>query len=291
MLIVNYRAYLEVRSCLQSLGYHEGDSTYQPDDLEVLVVDHGSDPRAASSLRTAFPRVQVFPFAANPGFAVGVNRAARAARGRYLLVLNPDCVLHGKISSLVTWIDSHPTVGVVGPLVKDADGSVQASVRRFPNVTTWFAGRSSWLTRAFPGNRWTRRNVVLHDQAEGPIPVDWVSGACMLIRREAFDAVDGFDERFFLYWEDADFCFRARRAGWATVFHPDVTVTHSAGRSSAKAQARSLIAFHRSAYRYFRKNSGSIAQLAAPAVFAVLAGRLMLKLASLGLGRFSPKPQ
>jgi GT2 family glycosyltransferase len=292
VLIVNFRAYLEASSCLESLNYHNNRLGYQRDNLEVIVVDHGSEPAAASLLQQKFPWMHLVATDANPGFAAGVNRAARASCGGYLFLLNPDSVLHGNVvQGLVAWLEDHPRVGAVGPLVQESDGSVQASARRFPGLTTLFAGRTSWLTRRWPGNRWTRRNLAALDAGEGPIDVDWVSGACMMIRREAFESVEGFDERFFMYWEDADFCFRLKRAGWSVVYHPGGRVTHLTGRSSARAHRRSLVAFHRSAYRYFRKNSGRLVQLAAPVAFVVLYARLVTKLASIELQRlFKSKP-
>src|ERR1700737_5178906 len=112
-----------------------------------------------------------------------------------------------------------------------------------------------------------------------------------MIRRDAFESVDCFDEHFFLYWEDADFCFRLKRAGWAVAYNPCVAVTHLTGRSSATAERRSLVAFHRSAYRYFRKNCSWLAQAAAPLVFVGLCARLAMKLASIELRRLSKRKQ
>jgi GT2 family glycosyltransferase len=221
----------------------------------------------------------------NPGFAAGVNRAARAARGKYLLLLNPDCIVDDDVAhTLAAWLDEHPRVGVVGPLVREHDGSVQASARRFPNMTTGFAGRTSWLSRAWPNNRWTRRNLLTREGLSHPVEMDWVSGACMMVRRTAFESVGGMDEQFFLYWEDADLCFRLKRAGWSTVYNPMVGITHLTGSSSSLARKQALIAFHRSAYRYFRKHGSRGARAAAPFVFLALQARLFLKLASLQLG-------
>jgi GT2 family glycosyltransferase len=181
------------------------------------------------------------------------------------------------------WLDEHTNVGVVGPLVRDPDASVQASARRFPSATTGFAGRSSWLSRVWPTNRWTRRNLLAREILRGPVDVDWVSGACMMVRRTAFEGVGGMDEQFFLYWEDADLCFRLKQRGWLTTYNPSVAVTHLTGRSSSRARKESLIAFHRSAFRYFRKHGGLIARAAAPIVFLALQTRLLLKLARLQL--------
>ena len=183
---------------------------------------------------------------------------------------------HGSMNTLA--------VGIVGPLVREPDASVQASARRFPNVTTGFAGRTSWLSRVWPTNRLTRRNLLTREVLRDPVEVDWVSGACMMVRRTAFEAVGGMDEQFFLYWEDADLCFRLKREGWLTVYNPLVSVTHLTGRSSSRARRESLIAFHRSAFRYFRKHSGLAARAATPLVFLALQTRLFLKLARLQLG-------
>jgi GT2 family glycosyltransferase len=275
VLIVSYRAYAELTACLESLQRFISD-----DDVEVIVVDHSSEPGAARALRERFPSVTLIEEPHNPGFAAGVNRAARSARGRYLLLLNPDCVVNEDVVlPLATWLDEHPSVGALGTLVREPDGSVQASARRFPNVTAGFAGRTTWLTRVWPGNPWTRHNLQARASRD-PTEVDWVSGACMTVRREAFDAVGGMDEQFFLYWEDADFCYRLKRAGWSTVYYPAVEVTHFTGRSSAQARTASLVAFHRSAYRYFRKHAGRAARLASPFVCLALYSRLLLKLVS-----------
>jgi GT2 family glycosyltransferase len=279
ILMVNYRAYDELASCLDSLRPFLGD------DLEVIVVDHVSEPAAAARLVQRFPWVQLIPVSANPGFAAGVNRAARAATGRHFLLLNPDCVVDGDIAhALAEWLEGHARVAAAGGLVRESDGTVQASARRFPNFTTGFAGRTSWLSRVWPTNRWTRRNLVAREDLRSPIEVDWVSGACMMVRREAFEAVGGMDERFFLYWEDADLCFRLSRAGWLTVYNPVVGITHFTGRSSALARKQSLIAFHRSAFRFYVKHGGRLGRLISPLVFLVLYARLFVKLGSLQLG-------
>ena len=280
ILIVNYRTYEELASCLDSLR------PFLADDLEVIVVDHASEPVAAARLLQRFPWIQFIDVSSNPGFAAGVNRAARGARGRHFLLLNPECVVDGDVAhALAAWLDVHPQVAACGGLVRQSDGSVQASARRFPDVTTAFAGRTSWLSQVWPTNQWTRRNLVSQQVLYDPIEVDWVSGACMMVRRDAFEAVKGMDEQFFLYWEDADLCFRLKRAGWSTVYNPIVGITHFTGRSSALARRQSLVAFHRGAYRYFAKHGGHFARAVAPLVFVALHARLFLKLASLELGR------
>jgi len=279
ILIVNYRAYDELASCLDSLYRFLGD------DVEVITVDHASDPAAAAEIARRFPWMQLVRVDANPGFASGVNRAARVARGRWLLLLNPDAIVDSDVPhTLASWLEQHDRVAVVGGLVRQADGSTQASARRFPDVTTGFAGRTSWLTEVWPTNPWTSRNLVARDERD-PVEVDWVSGACMMIRRQAFDEVGGMDEGFFLYWEDADLCFRLRQSGWSTFYNPMAGITHLTGRSSAQAKRQSLIAFHRSAFRYFYKHSSALGRLLSPLVFLALFARLAAKLIRLEFGR------
>jgi GT2 family glycosyltransferase len=275
ILIVNYRAYEELSACLDSLERFRGG------DFEVILIDHAGEQTDADRLTARFPWIQWIAVPDNPGFAAGVNHAARLAAGRHLLLLNPDCVVHGDApATLAAFLDATPNVGAVGALVREPDGSIQASARRFPNFTTGFAGRTTWLSQRWPGNPWTRRNLVA-DGANAPLEVDWVSGACVMVRRHAFEAVGGMDERFFLYWEDADLCLRLKRAGWATVYHPGAHVTHLTGRSSARAPRESLTAFHRSAYLYYVKHGGWFARSVSPIVFLMLRARLWIKLAQL----------
>jgi GT2 family glycosyltransferase len=274
ILLVNYRSYSELTACLESLEEHVGT------DLETIVVDHATDAIAAARVRQRFPRVNLIGVAENPGFAAGVNRAARAASGDYMLLLNPDCLVASDIvHPLAGWLEQHPDAGVCGALIREPGGAIQASARRFPGVTTGFAGRTSWLTRVWPRNVWTRRNLgPSTTNVQEPVVVDWVSGACTMVRRTAFDAVGGMDDGFFMYWEDADFCCRVKRAGWRTIYNPRVEVLHLTGRSSAHARRAALIAFHHSAYRYFRKHGGWPATVFAPIAYLALQTRLRLKL-------------
>jgi GT2 family glycosyltransferase len=268
VVIVNYQSYDELRTCLASLQQAIGGP-------RVIVVDHASDTSAADALGADFPDVRLLRVTANEGFAAGVNRGAREAHGPFLLLLNPDCVVEPRAcATLVDWMRAHPDVGAAGPRIHNADGTVQATARRFPDLTTGIAGRSSWLTRVLPRNPLSRRNLPGRDNGTGPVAVDWVSGACMIARRDAFDAIAGMDEGFFLYWEDADFCRRLGEAGWRTVYLPGAAVTHIGGRSSRHSARASLEAFHRSAFRLYWKHASAPARLLAPLVFGALQVRL-----------------
>lgn len=272
VVIVNYQSYDELHACLRSVDSARGSSS-------VVVVDHESDPGSADRLHGAFPAVRIIRQTRNDGFAVGVNTGARSTTpgsSPYLLLVNPDCILEQDVCcQLADWMDTHPDVAVAGPRIRNADGTVQPSARRFPDLTTAIAGRSSWLTRVLPGNPISRHNLPAREaSASAPVEVDWVSGACMLVRREAFEAVGGLDEGFFLYWEDADFCRRLKYAGWKTMYLPSAGVMHVGGRSSRHAADASLEAFHRSALRLYRKHAGPAGRLLTPLVYAGLRLRL-----------------
>jgi GT2 family glycosyltransferase len=269
VVIVNYQSYDELHACLDSLDQACGA-------MSVVVVDHDSRREAADALHHKYPGVQLLRKDCNDGFAVGINNGARAAESPFLLLLNPDCVVdRHACCELADWMEAHPEVGAAGPRIRNADGTVQASARKFPDLTTAIGGRSSWLTRVLPGNPLSRRNLPARDAASAsPVEVDWVSGACMLVRREAFEAVGGMDEGFFLYWEDADFCRRLKHAGWRTMYLPAAVATHVGGRSSRHAADASLEAFHASAFRLYRKHAGPAGRLLTPLVFIGLRARL-----------------
>lgn len=270
IVIVGFRAYDDLERCLASLLRHEPDTP-------IVLVDHQADEARGRALAARFPAVLYEPRPGNPGFAAGVNEAARHADPGPLLLLNPDCELTAPIvAPLVAVLEAHADAAIVGGLVRDSDGSVQASARRFPGPSTGLGGRTSWLSRVAPGNPLTRRNLTTDPRA-GVVRVDWVSGALMLIRRQVFDALGGFDEGFFLYWEDADLCRRARDAGWTTLYAPAAEVTHFTGRASRHAPLASLWAFHRSAFRYHWKHGSFLARLFSPLVAVGLLARFLVR--------------
>lgn len=273
VLIVNFRAYHDLERCLSAL-----QGFLAPDD-EVVVVDHESDEALLQRALAPCGRARAIACRDNPGFAAGVNRAARESRAAHLLLLNPDTIMIDPVvRTLETWLDAHPRTGIVGPRVLNEDGSVQPSARRFPGLSTLFAGRSTWLTRTFPRNWLTRRNMVAWSATQ-PMDVDWVAGACFMTRRDLFDRLGGLDEAFFMYWEDADYCRRAAQAGYTCTFLPHVQVTHSGGACAEFALARAIREFHASAYRCYRKHASPAGRAVAPLVRAGLhlRGEMRLK--------------
>src|SRR6202158_3289456 len=174
VLIVNYRTYDALNRCLVSLA------PYVAADDEVVVIDYESDERQlARAVDGSMPVVKA-PRPDNRGFAAGVNLAAARSRAPFLLLLNPDTIVEGPvIPRLWTWLTSHPDFGVAGARVLNADGTVQRTARRFPDLTTWLGGRTTWLTRRFPQNWLSRRNL-LAQSTNAPVDVDWLSGGCLM---------------------------------------------------------------------------------------------------------------
>ena len=268
ILIVNYRAYEALSRCLVSLAPH-----VTADD-EVIVVDYESDAhqlsRAVGKPLDTIPPVVTVPRTDNRGFAAGINLAAARSRAPFLMLLNPDTIVEGPVvRTLESWLTSHADAGVAGPRILNGDGTTQQSARRFPGVTTLLGGRTTWLTRRFPKNWLSRRNLLAQD-AKAPVDVDWVSGACLMTRRDVFDSVGGFDEAFFLYWEDADYCRRVAEAGFRNVYVPAAPVRHVGGASAQQNRANAIRAFHASAFRLYWKHASIAGRLIAPAARAGL---------------------
>ena len=244
-VLVNYNSDGELRRALESIarearGHWEG-----------VVVDNASldgSERAALD----FPAVRLLKNRENVGFGRGVNQGIAASTSDYVLVMNPDCQLSaGALAPLMALLDADGTCAVAAPQILDPDGSPQGNARGDPDMFTGLFGRTSALRRSLSGLSVARRNVVNATNHDAAITVDWVSGACMLMRRSAVMAIGGFDERYFMYWEDADLCRRLRQHGSIVCYVPAVTAVHRVGQSSRTARAASIRAFHDSAYLYY----------------------------------------
>jgi GT2 family glycosyltransferase len=252
VVIVNYHTDEVLAESLASLAKTAGGV-----EAEVIVVDNGGT-LARGGFRERFPRVRLLENPGNVGFARAANQGIRLARGRHVLCLNPDTVVHdGALAAMAGHLDAHPEVGAVGARLLESDGSLQYSCRRFPGYGTIFFGRYALLTRLFPENAGSRDYLYL-DWDHGTVrEVDWVSGACLMVRREVIDRVGAFDEGYFLFVEDMDWCRRIRDAGWTVVYLPDAVVTHHIGASRGAVPAWMVRARHRGMLRYVRKHFGA----------------------------------
>ncbi len=245
IIVVNYNTRRLLATCLESLAAHVRV------EHEVIVIDNASADGSADMVRAQFPDVRLLAMETNLGFAAAVNAGISATTGQYVCWLNPDArVLNEGMAEVLAYLEEHAEVGIVGPQVVNPDGSMQHSSRMFPTVRAVFFNRNSLMTRFFPENRFSRRYLGMDRDRETIHQTDWVSGACLIHRRD----VGLLDERFFLYMEDIDFCLRATRAGWKVMYHPALRVMHQIGASSRHFPVRRVIAMHRSIWRYYAKH-------------------------------------
>jgi GT2 family glycosyltransferase len=251
VITVSYECRALLREQLASLEGACGRRSY-----EVIVVDNQSTDGVVEMLRREWPSVAVFEMGENAGFARANNRGIAAARGRYVLLLNPDTVaLPGSIAGLVDFLDATPAAAIAAPRLLNSDLTDQGTARSFPTAAAAVFGRRSLLSKLFPDNRWTRRYLSgRSERGSAPFVVDWVSGAAMMVRREAIRSVGALDERFFMHWEDADWCHRMKDAGWSVYCVPAARIVHHEGGSRRGWPPRQLRAFHEGAFRYYAKH-------------------------------------
>jgi N-acetylglucosaminyl-diphospho-decaprenol L-rhamnosyltransferase len=253
VVIVSFNTVALLRDCLASLHV-----CTLP--LRVIVVDNASADASATMVRDAFPEVELLALTENVGFARGTNiglaalgfgaePAPHVAQPAYVLALNPDTVVHpGAIEALVAFLDAHQRVGMVGPRLRNPDGSLQAAAFRFPTVLMTALDLFP-PGEVLPGrlyNSWWHGRYPQERIGTEPFPIDHPLGACMLIRSAALAEVGGLDERYFMYSEEIDWCWRLRAAGWAIWQVPAAEVTHVGGAATSQFRGKMLVALYRS---------------------------------------------
>jgi GT2 family glycosyltransferase len=255
VVILNWNARDYLIACLDSILQQSWQSA-----IQLIVVDNASNlDDAVTVVRRDYPQAQLIANPVNVGFARGNNIGLKEARGRYVLFLNPDTVVHEKaFDILVQWMDEHPEVGACGPKLLNSDGSLQASCRAFPSIGAGFF-RNTPLGRLWPNNPWTRSYLMENFAHDREASVDWLSGSALLVRREAIEQLvkqEGWawDEKYFMYCEDVDLCYRLKQLGWPRMYVPHAVITHRIGASSDWAQGAMIRRFHASMLRFYFKH-------------------------------------
>ncbi|MBW1614114.1 MAG: glycosyltransferase family 2 protein, partial [Deltaproteobacteria bacterium] len=276
IIIVNYNSTDYLLRCLRSIY-----DTLHELNVNIFVQDN-TIKDDVDRVKAEFPQVTLSKNSYNMGFARAINNALKRSSSPYIVLLNPDTyVMDGFFEAILRYMEENPTLAIVGPKILNHDGSIQGSARSFPTPLTGLFGRSSLFTRFFPNNPFTRANILTTtSDGKTPMGVDWVSGACMVVRRKAVDDVGLLDERFFMYWEDADWCRRMWKKGWRVMYFPQASVIHYVGVSSDKALSRSIIEFHKSSYRLFEKYGKPYLWFLKPFAIAGLSLRLCFVFAS-----------
>ena len=247
-VVVNYESGRSLARCITDLR----DAGLS----DVVVVDNGSTDGSLAGAEAVVAGIQVVTPGRNLGYGAAANRGAAASSAALILICNPDLeVPLGAVAALVAALDDDPGCALVGPLIRTPSGERYPSARQFPSMVD--AAGHALLGIFAPNNRFTRnyQQADLAEGGDGPSIVDWVSGACFLVRRSAFESVGGFDESYFMYAEDVDLCWRIGQAGWHVSYVPAAEVTHLQGLSTDHHPYRMIVEHHRSLLRFAARSS------------------------------------
>jgi GT2 family glycosyltransferase len=267
VVILNHNGGEDIVECLRTVVREAPEA--------VVVVDNASTDGSDDRVAAAFPDVRLVRNERNLGFATAANEGVRATSTPYVFLVNQDATLHaGSLAALEGALDAHPRAAAVGALVRNPDGTVQPTKRRFPSFGQAVLHGIVGIFR--PQNPGTRGYVLADTDFTSPRTVDWVAMTATALRRDAFDAVGGFDEAFFFFVEDVDVCKRFWDAGWEVWFVPGAEVTHQWGGSWTKRPLRFLWMHQRNLFRYVTKHYHGAWVLAYPFIFAGLVVRFML---------------
>lgn len=257
VIIVTWNSRRDLERCLPSLaGAAAGIQ------MELLVVDNASDDGSNEVASRLFPGARLILNSTNAGFAAANNQALREAGGRHVCLLNPDTVLRQRaLAELVRYLDGHPDVWACGPAMENGDGTPQRTGVRFPVLWTIFV-ESLFLDRLFTQSRVFGRHRELYADPTQVRAVDYLQGACLMVRRDVIARAGLLDEGFFMYFEETDWCYRMKTAGGAVHYCPIGTVVHFGGGAFAHFDERRIVYYHRSLLRFFRKHYGWVRRAA-----------------------------
>ena len=246
---LNSRAYL--KDCLESIYQFPPAMPY-----EIIIVDNASTDGTLEMLAEAYPEIQVIKNERNEGFTKPANQLLHAATGDYLVLLNPDTLLTEDVfTPQIEWLEAHPEVGIAIPKVLNGDGSFQAQCKRGDATPAAVFGYFLKLGKLFPDNRPLNSYLMSWLDEDNIAEVDAVSGSCMIIRRKTWEEVGDFDETFFAYQEDSDYCYRTRQKGWKVMYLPISSIIHFGGQGGSKARPfNSIWQWHRSYFVLYRKH-------------------------------------
>lgn len=267
VVIVNYNTCKHLQACLDSIEREAAN--------KVVVVDNASSDGSVEMVKSKYPWVTLLANKPNIGYGAAANKAIASCTAPYVLLLNSDTLLQaGTLNALSSYLDRNQRAGVVGPRLVDRHGTLEASCYPFPTPLDTLLENSTW---AILCGRFIRRYVPIfrnlylrtwvHNSAR---VVPWVKGAAMAIRREAFNAVGGFDECFFMFFEDADLCRRMTKAGWQIHFAPVTTVVHAGGASTKQVRSDMAVQLLRSTDLFYKRHSSRFSLLAMTAVVKTL---------------------
>jgi GT2 family glycosyltransferase len=251
IVIICWNDLVVIRECLRSIF-----QSTTAIEFEVIVSDNDSADGSSEFIRHNYPTVRIVHNGANLGFAAGNNAGIRVSRGEYVLILNPDTIVHeGALERWISFADRHPEAGAFGCRVLNPDGSYQGSARPFPTIGRDLIAASylrplAYLSKRFVSDTYTGWKGTTERA------VDWQSGCCVLLRGEVLKRVGGFDEQFFYHFEEVDLCRRVWQAGYPILYTPNASITHLGGQSVGRFPVRFALERERNRYRYYYKHFG-----------------------------------
>ncbi|MBW8034347.1 MAG: glycosyltransferase family 2 protein [Planctomycetes bacterium] len=253
IIIVSWNVKDDLLACLASL---RENPLSQP--FELIVIDNDSPDETVELVKQNYPEVNLIENPNNRGFAKANNQGIELATGQYVLLLNPDTIVHpDSLDILVNFMDDNPDVGACGPKLLNEDGSAQASVRRFPTFRSVLYSHT--VCRLLGLFRTQYRKWMMKDfKYDRQTDVDQIMGAAMMCRHSIIDQAGGMDENFFMYFEEIDLCYKIKQAGWRIVFYPEAVISHLGGQSSKQVPLKRIMLF-KSMIAYFRIHRGKLA--------------------------------
>ncbi|MBN2588505.1 MAG: glycosyltransferase family 2 protein [Sedimentisphaerales bacterium] len=253
IIIVSWNVKQELIDCLRSIEENPPTSGY-----EVITVDNASTDGTIETLQSEFPKVKLIVNKENRGFAAANNVGTKQAQGEYILYLNPDTIVHpGSLDILLNFLDNNKDVGACGPKLLNDDGTLQPSIRKVPDFRSALYQNTILRRLGLFRNNY-RKYRMLDFDFEKQIDVDVIMGAALMVRHSIIKEIDGMDEAFFMYYEEADLCYRVQKAGWRIVFLPESQITHLGGKSSDQVPVKTKMMRLRSLLIFFRKHYGKV---------------------------------
>jgi hypothetical protein len=221
---------------------------------EIIVVDNASTDGSAQMVKDEFPEVKLIENPDNTGYAGGCNIGIKAAKGRYLLIINSDILaLQGTLEGNVKFADENPKAGIIGCRVLNPDMSLQPTCFMYPSMLNLFLA-CSYLYKIFPKNKFFGRGAISWWDRNDVREVDVITGCCMMIRRQALEEVGLMDEGYFMYAEETDWCYRFNKVGWKVIFTPDAEIIHLGGQSTKRIRGDMLVKEKLSVLKFIKKH-------------------------------------
>ncbi|MFC5930759.1 glycosyltransferase family 2 protein [Cryobacterium melibiosiphilum] len=248
VVTVSYNSSAQLAVFLDSVAGSEADP------VSIVIADNRSGDLDRTRSIAAARGARVLELPDNRGYGGAINAAVATLPSpiEYILISNPDVeVGAGAISLLLDELAGDPRIGAIGPRVLNVDGTTYPSARKLPSLRTGIG--HALFAHLWPGNPWTRAYRAEHEGADVRRSVGWLSGSCLLVRREAFEQLSGFDEGFFMYFEDVDLGYRLGKAGWSNVYFPRAAVTHTGAVSTSAESEKMIRVHHESALRFLEK--------------------------------------